>query len=154
MPEPPQRSQIGAPRKPSSPIRAKSSRWTSPLASHSRMCGRISASTKARADSRTSLFSSVREKSITPRRIVGAFEGLATISRNRRAPGAPGALLLSETVARSAPPGEEPQDVFQAEPSVAAPADPVERQLAPVAEALHGVDVEVEHLGDLTGREH
>ena len=37
------------PGSPSSPIRAKTSRWTSPFSSHSRMCGRISASANARA---------------------------------------------------------------------------------------------------------
>ena len=45
---------------PSSPIRAKTSRWTSPFSSHSRMWGRISASAKARADCWTRRFSSVR----------------------------------------------------------------------------------------------
>ena len=55
----------GAPRNPSSPIFVNTSRWTSPPASQSRMWGRISASTKARAVSRTRRFSSVSEKSIT-----------------------------------------------------------------------------------------
>ena len=51
------------PRKPSSPIRAKTSRWTSPFSSHSRMNGRISASTNARTLCWTRRFSSVRVKS-------------------------------------------------------------------------------------------
>ena len=65
MPAPPYRSGIGAPRNPSSAIFANTSRWTSPFSSHSRMCGRISASANARAASRTSRFSSVSAKSTT-----------------------------------------------------------------------------------------
>src|SRR5512140_1301407 len=66
MPEPPHPVWIGAPRRPGSAIRSKTSRWTSPLASHSRMFGRISASTNSRTVCWTRRFSSVGRRSITP----------------------------------------------------------------------------------------
>src|SRR6185369_13201019 len=65
MPEPPQAVWIGAPSRPSSAIRSKTSRWTSPFASHSRMWGAISASTNSRTVCWTSRFSSVGRRSIT-----------------------------------------------------------------------------------------
>src|SRR3954447_2192165 len=65
MPEPPHRVWIGAPRNPSSAIRAKTSRWTSPFSSHARMWGRISASAKSRTACWTRRFSSVGRRSIT-----------------------------------------------------------------------------------------
>src|SRR5262245_2144367 len=66
MPPPPQLEWIGAPRSPCSPILAKTSRWTSPFASHSRMKGLISAWQNSRTDCWTRRFSSVGRRSITP----------------------------------------------------------------------------------------
>ena len=50
--------------------------------------------------------------------------------------------------------GEEPHHVFEAEPSVAALADAIERKLPAIAEPLHRIDMEVEHLGHFGRREH
>ena len=50
-------------------------------------------------------------------------------------------------------PVQELQDVVIAEPTVTALADPEERELAAVAKSLDGVDVQVQHLGDLGRRE-
>jgi hypothetical protein len=49
---------------------------------------------------------------------------------------------------------EEAEDVVEPEPSVAALANPIERELAAVAQPLHRVDVEMQHLRDFGGREH
>jgi hypothetical protein len=49
---------------------------------------------------------------------------------------------------------EEAQDVVKTEPTIAALADPIERELAAVAQALDRVDVEMKHLRDLGGGEH
>src|SRR5258706_787188 len=65
MPEPPHWLWIGAPSSPSSAIRTKTSRCTSPFSSHSRMCGRISSSAKSRTVRCTRRFSSVGRKSST-----------------------------------------------------------------------------------------
>jgi hypothetical protein len=51
-------------------------------------------------------------------------------------------------------PVEEPHDVVQPEPAIAALADSVEGQFAPVAQPLHRVDVKVEHGRDFASREH
>ena len=48
---------------------------------------------------------------------------------------------------------EEVHDVVVAESAVAALANAEERQLAAVAESLHGVDVQMEQVGDLGGRQ-
>src|SRR4051812_22056704 len=64
MPAPPQRVQTGAPRKPSSPIRAKTSRCASCFSSHSRICGAISVWAKSRTVRATSSFSGVSDRSI------------------------------------------------------------------------------------------
>ena len=50
-------------------------------------------------------------------------------------------------------PAQELDHVVVAEPAVAALADPEERELAAIPEPLHGVHVEVQHLGDLGRRE-
>ena len=49
---------------------------------------------------------------------------------------------------------EELHHVVEPEPAVPALADAIERQLTSVAQALHGVHVEVEHLGDFGRSEH
>jgi hypothetical protein len=55
---------------------------------------------------------------------------------------------------RSAILGEEPHHVVESETSIAPLADAVERQLAAIAEPLHGVHVKVEHIGDFGRCEH
>src|SRR5262245_56617743 len=49
---------------------------------------------------------------------------------------------------------EEGQDVVESKAPITSLAHAVEGQLAAIAEALHGVDVEVEELSDLAGGEH
>jgi len=48
---------------------------------------------------------------------------------------------------------EEFDHVFVPEAPIAALHDAEERKLAAIAKSLHGVDVEVQHLGHLSGRE-
>src|SRR5206468_12860316 len=55
---------------------------------------------------------------------------------------------------RSAILSEEPHHVVEAEAAVAPLADAIEGQLAAIPEPLHGIHVEVEHLGDFRRREH
>jgi hypothetical protein len=55
---------------------------------------------------------------------------------------------------RSAVLGEELHHVVEAEATVAPLADAIERKLAAIAEALHRVDMEMEHLGDFRRSEH
>ena len=50
--------------------------------------------------------------------------------------------------------GKELHHVVKSETSVASLANAIERQLAAIAKSLHGVDVEVEHLGHFGGCEH
>ena len=50
--------------------------------------------------------------------------------------------------------GEELHHVIEPEAAVTALADPIERKLAAIPEPLHGIDVEMEHLGDFGRREH
>lgn len=54
----------------------------------------------------------------------------------------------------SAVPLKERLHILDAETAVAPLADAVEGQLAPIAEALHGVHMKMEHLGDFARREH
>ena len=49
---------------------------------------------------------------------------------------------------------EERGDVFRAEAAIAPLADSVEGQLAPIAQSLDGIHVEMEQLGHFTRREH
>ena len=56
--------------------------------------------------------------------------------------------------AGSAVPGQECHHVIEPEATVAPLADAVERKLSPVTEALHRVDMEVQHLCDLARGEH
>src|SRR3954453_5403902 len=56
--------------------------------------------------------------------------------------------------ARSAVVVEEAADILEQEASITALAHAVVLELAAVAEALHRVDVEMEHLRDLSGGEH
>jgi hypothetical protein len=49
---------------------------------------------------------------------------------------------------------KEAHYVIESEPSIAALADPIERELATVAQSLHRVHVEMEHLRDFGGGEH
>src|ERR687894_399195 len=117
MPAPPYSSGIGAPRKPCSPMRRKTSRCTSPRASQSRIPGRISVVANSRADCWTRRFSGESERSTgTPRKVQRPRFWHPALA------GA-GLLLLVE----------ELHDVVQAEATVAALAHPVERQLAAVA---------------------
>ena len=48
---------------------------------------------------------------------------------------------------------QEIEHVVVAESAVAALADPEERELAAVAQSLDGIDVQMQHLGDLGRRE-
>src|SRR5687768_7200793 len=64
-------------------------------------------------------------------------------------PDEPGACIASSLLDSV----QELQDVVIAEPTVTALADPEERELAAVAKPLDGVDVQVQHLGDLGRRE-
>src|SRR5262245_43586256 len=64
---------MGAPRKPCSAIRSKSSRGKGPCSSHSRIWGRISASAKARTLCWTRRFSSVSAKSTMAEILATAF---------------------------------------------------------------------------------
>src|SRR5215207_10310364 len=99
MPAPPYASGIGAPRKPCSPIRAKTSRWTSPFSSQSRMWGRISASAKARRLCWTRRFSSVRAKSTMGERFL-------SVALNGR-PSYPGRRLAGMLTRHDEPIGRE-----------------------------------------------
>jgi len=65
--------------------------------------------------------------------------------------GAPAARLKK---AGSAIPGEELHDVVEAEPTITALADAIERQLAAVAQALDCVDVQMQEACDLARRQH
>ena len=77
--------------------------------------------------------------------------------RDRRRPIGRDGLRITRRLAaggRSAVLVEEAAHVLQEEAAVAALADLVVLELAAVAEALHGVDVEMEHLRDFGGGEH
>jgi hypothetical protein len=49
---------------------------------------------------------------------------------------------------------QELHHVVEPEPAITALADAVERELAPISKSLHGVDVQVQQLGDFTRGEH
>ena len=50
--------------------------------------------------------------------------------------------------------GEELHDVVQSKPAIATLADAIERKLAAIAEPLHRVHVQVQHVGDFGRGEH
>src|SRR6185503_14254273 len=158
---------MGAPSRPCSPMRRKTSRWTSPFASHSRMYGLISASANSRTDCWTRRFSSVGRRSITrgilagptpPRRSPAtraAGHGNAppvgaTRSGGREWPRRATRRVLAELAVVV----EEAADILQEEPAVTALAHAVVLQLAAVAEPLHRVHVEVQHLRDFGRGQH
>ena len=73
-------------------------------------------------------------------------------SNERPSPQRAGAQPLRET--DLAVLGQELHDVVEPEPTIATLAHPVERQLAAIAEPLHRVDMQMEHVSDLGRGEH
>ena len=61
---------------------------------------------------------------------------------------------IGDDVGSSGSSDEELHHVVEAEAAIAPLADAIEGQLAPIAETLHRVDVEVQHVRDLARGEH
>ena len=98
----------------------------------------LSGSRHGDADDRARTWRSAR-----PRRTGASRNAMRASGRRRPVSGAVSAVL-----------GEELHHVVEPEATIAPLADAIERKLAAIPEPLHGVDVEMEHLGDFGRREH